>query len=140
MVCIRMTEDHYVLRSTQAKELGLSVSGLCERLVREGKVDTSARPAYRAMDPALFAELRRIGNNINQVAHAINGNLPADVMFAWRSMNDLLSAMLSDELMSQKIASIKSRTPTHDPPPAQARNVFQRSVSVHPARPEDDFP
>lgn len=139
MVCIRMTEDDHALKAAQAKELGLSVSGLCERLVLMGKVDMGARPAYRAMDPALFAELRRIGNNANQIAHAINSNLPADVMFAWRSVNNLMSALLTDELLSQKISSL-TRAADHDPPPPQTRDIFQRSVRVHPARRPDDFP
>lgn len=140
MVCIRMTDDDYAVKSAQAKELGLTVSGLCERLVLAGKIDMSARPAYSAMDPALFAELRRIGNNVNQIAHATNGNLPADVMFAWRSVNNLVSALLSDELLSQKIASLRMRTTDDDTPPPQARDVFQRSVRVHPARRTEDFP
>lgn len=140
MVCIRMTDDDYVLKVSQAKQLGLTVSGLCERLVLTGKVDMSARPSYRVMDPALFTELRRIGNNINQIAHATNSNLPADVMFAWRSVNNLMTALLADELLSQRIASLETRASANDPPPPQARDVFQRSVRVHPARRTDDFP
>jgi len=140
MVCIRMTDDDYALKVSQAKELGLTVSGLCEQLVLTGKVDMSARPSYRAMDPALFTELRRIGNNVNQIAHATNSNLPTDVMFAWRSVNKLMSALLSDELLSQKIASLRMRAPDDDSPPPQARDVFQRSVRVHPARRPEDFP
>ena len=140
MVCIRMTEDDYVLRAVQARELGLTVSGLCERLVLEGKVDMGARPSYRAMDPALFSELRRIGNNVNQIAHATNSNLPTDVMFAWRSVNNLMSALLTDELLAQKISSLGTRPIANDSPSPQTRDVFQRSVRVHPARRTDDFP
>lgn len=140
MVCIRMTDEDYALKAAQAKQLGLTVSGVCERLVLTGKVDTSALPAYRAMDPALFTELRRIGNNVNQIAHATNSNLPADVMFAWRSVNKLMSALLSDEILSQKIADLRTRTTPDDSPAPQARDVFQRSVRVHPARRTDDFP
>ncbi|PPD00091.1 MAG: hypothetical protein CTY31_09390 [Hyphomicrobium sp.] len=140
MVCIRMTDDDYALKAAQAKELGLTVSGLCESLVLTGKVDMSARPSYRAMDPALFTELRRIGNNVNQIAHATNSNLPTDVMFAWRSVNNLMSALLSDELLSQRLATLRAKIAAHDSPPPQARDVFQRSVRVHPARRPEDFP
>jgi hypothetical protein len=134
MVCIRMTGDDYALKAAQAKELGLTVSGLCERLVLLGKVDMGARPAYRAMDPALFAELRRIGNNVNQIAHATNSNLPTDVMYSWKSMNQLLSTLLTDEILSQKIAALRTRPTDNDSPPPQTRDVFQRSVQLHPAR------
>lgn len=140
MVCIRMTDEDYALKAAQAKELGLTVSGVCERLVLTGKVDTSALPAYRAMDPALFTELRRIGNNVNQIAHALNGNLPPDTAFAWRTAQQLLAKLLSDELINQKTIALRTRSTADDSPTPQARDIFQRSVRVHPARRTDDFP
>lgn len=140
MVCIRMTEDDYVRKAAQAKELGLTVSGLCERLVLVGKVEMGAKPSYRAMDPGLFAELRRVGNNVNQIAHATNSNLPTEVMYAWRTINTLLSTLLSDELLSQKISNLRTRATADDSPAPQARDIFQRSVRVHPARRTEDFP
>jgi len=140
MVCIRMTDDDYALKVTQARELQLSVSGLCERLVLEGKVEMSARPSYKAMDPALFTELRRIGNNINQIAHAVNSNLPPDLLMACRSIEALLTTLLSAELVQQKSDFRKPWTGTNDTPPPQARSIFQRSVRVHPARRTEDFP
>ncbi len=140
MVCIRMTEDDYALKVSQARELSMTVSGLCERLVLEGKVDMEARPSYRIMDPALFTELRRIGNNVNQIAHAVNGNLPPDQLMAWRTIEGLLKNLLAAELVKQKSHTVKPWTDTNDTPPPQARSVFQRSVRVHPARRTEDFP
>lgn len=140
MVCIRMTDDDYALKARQARELGLTPSGLCERLVLEGKVEMDARPSYKAMDPALFTELRRIGVNINQIAHAVNGNLPPDLLMAWRSVEGLLTTLLAAELLTQRKEALRTRTSPHDPPPPQARDVFQRSVRVHPARRTEDFP
>jgi len=140
MVCIRMTEDDYALKVSQAKDLGLTVSGLCERLVLAGKVDTSALPAYRAMDPALFAELRRIGNNVNQIAHALNGNLAPDRAYLWNTAQQLMTALLSEELKNQRTVTLRTRTTADDSPAPQARDIFQRSVRVHPARRTEDFP
>lgn len=132
-VLIRLTPDEYLRRSIDAKRAGLSVSGLCERLVREGKVEASAE--HRPMDPSLFAELRRIGNNANQIAHALNSNLPPDVQFAWRTANELLRAIGREEMFVQQIAeALKTRSVANDPPAPQTRDVFQRSVQVHPAR------
>ncbi|MBN9346428.1 MAG: MobC family plasmid mobilization relaxosome protein [Devosia sp.] len=135
-----MTDDDYALKARQARELGLTPSGLCERLVLEGKVEMSARPSYKAMDPALFNELRRIGNNVNQLAHAANANLPPDLTMAWRSLEAILNNLLAAELVSQKTEALRTRTDPHDSPPPQARNIFQRSVRVHPARRPEDFP
>lgn len=140
MVCIRMTEDDYALKASQARDFGLSVSGLCERLVLEGKIDISPRPVYRPMDPALFTELRRIGNNVNQIAHAVNGNLPPDLAAAWHSVNALLNQLLPAELLAQRKEALRERIPVRDTPAPQARSVFQRSVRVHPARRTEDFP
>ncbi|MCZ7593664.1 MAG: MobC family plasmid mobilization relaxosome protein [Hyphomicrobium sp.] len=140
MVGIRMTEEDHARCSQQARELGLTLSGLCERLVLQGKVDMSARPTYRVMDPALFTELRRIGSNVNQIAHATNSNLPTDVMFAWKTLNMLLSQLLLQELANQKTQAINTRSLADDSPPPQTRAEFQRSVRVHPARRQDDFP
>ncbi|WP_425277587.1 plasmid mobilization protein [Hyphomicrobium nitrativorans] len=140
MVCIRMTDDDYVRKASEAKALGLTVSGLCERLVLTGKVEMSAVPTYRVMDPALFAELRRIGNNVNQLAHALNGNLPPDRGYLWNTAQQLLTMLLSEELLNQKTSSLMTRAIANDSPAPQARDVFQRSVWVHPARRTDDFP
>lgn len=138
-VTIRLTADEYLRRSIDAKRAGLSVSGLCERLVCEGKVEAAV--GHRPMDPALFAELRRLGNNANQIAHALNSNLPPDVQIAWQTARDLLRTLCREEMAAQlgsyiqDIAeALKPKSPANDPPPAQARHVFQRSVQLHPAR------
>lgn len=133
-VTIRLTPDEYLRRSVDAREAGLSVSGLCERLVCNGKVEARPDTGYRSMDPALFAELRRIGNNANQIAHALNSNLPAHVGLAWQTVNDLLRTLMRDEMLSQQLSSLRTRTAANDPPTTQTRDVFQRSVQVHPAR------
>ena len=78
MVGIRLTDDEYGQRRlADARGAGLSLSGLCERLVCDGKVEPASHGSgYRQMHPALIAEWRRIGNNLNQVAHVVNSGLP----------------------------------------------------------------
>ncbi len=144
-VTIRLTPDEHLRCTIDARRAGLSVSGFCERLVCDGKVEATRGP--EPMDPALLQELRRIGNNVNQVAHALNSNLPPDVQFAYRQARDLLRVLgeqvsatppqLPDpqKMFVQQIAeALSPRNPSNDPSPAQARHVFQRSVQVHPAR------
>ncbi|MGD9785928.1 MAG: plasmid mobilization relaxosome protein MobC [Hyphomicrobiaceae bacterium] len=134
-VTIRLTEDEYQRRAADARAAGLTVSGLCERLVRDGCIEVRASAQHRPMDPALFAELRRIGNNANQIAHAINGNLPPATQLAWQTVSDLLRTLMRDEMLAQQIQALRTRTQANDPPPPQARPVFQRSVHIYPARP-----
>ena len=132
-VTIRLTQDEYLRRSVDARKAGMSVSGFCERLVCDGTVEVSR--AHEAMDPALFNELRRIGNNANQIAHALNSNLPPDVQFAWRTASDLLRTLGREEMFVQRIAdALRTRSPANDPPSPQTRDIFQRSVQVHPPR------
>lgn len=154
-VLIRLTPDEYLRRAVDARKAGLTVSGLCERLVTQGKVEAVAASGHRPMHPAYFAELRRIGNNANQIAHALNSNLPPDVQFAWRTALDLLQLLAREELRSQQALSerprsvqqdpansftdaiaqaLRTRTQANDPPTPQARDIFQRRVQVHPAR------
>lgn len=152
-VLIRLTPDEYLRRSVDARKAGLSVSGLCERLVCDGTV--AAAPGYLKLDPALFNQLCHIGNNINQIAHALNGNLPADVVHAYRQAHDLMRVLAqvqqaqkaqrpghplnpqqSPMFVHQIAQALSPENPSNDPSPAQARHVFQRSVRVHPARRE----
>lgn len=138
MVCVRMTDDDYARQTARARALGLTVSGLCERLVLEGKVDIPAQPVYRPMDPMLFHELRRIGNNVNQIAHCMNGNLLPDLDSAWNTVKKLLSTLMAEELFAQKSQHLRTRTVANDPTYPQARDVFQRRVRIHPSRFEGD--
>ena len=154
-VLIRLTPDEYLRRAVDARKADLTVSGLCERLVCEGKVESGSGSGHRPMDPAVFAELRRIGNNANQIAHALNSNLPPDVQFAWRTARDLLQLLARQELQLQRAATegphagrrvadpdviqkiadaLRTRTQANDPSAPQARDIFQRRVQVHPAR------
>lgn len=153
VVSIRLTDDEYAKRASEARRAGLTMSSLCEQLVNKGRVEAAPETAHRRMDPSVFVELRRIGNNANQIAHALNSNLPPDVQFAWRTARDLLQLFARQELQLQQVASerprqaegeqpfvnriaeaLNTRTPVNDWSIPQARDVFQKSVLVHPAR------
>ena len=136
VVSIRLTDDEYAKRAAEARQAGLTMSSLCEKLVNKGKVDVASDAAHRRMDPVLFAELRRIGNNANQIAHALNSNLPPDVQYAWKTASELLRALGREEMFIQQLAeALRTRPVANDPPAPQTRDVFQRSVQIHSARP-----
>lgn len=56
----------------EADALGITLSDYVR-----AKVDGAAVKVVRVADPALLAELRRHGNNLNQITHAANGNIYA---------------------------------------------------------------
>ena len=72
---IRVTDGDHTRLSTEARQADLKLAVYCECVLLRRKIEIAQTTLHR-MDPALFAELRRIGNNLNQVAHAINSGLP----------------------------------------------------------------
>jgi transcriptional regulator of met regulon len=133
IVSIRITEDHHQRLSQQAKTLGMTVSGLAEQLVRKGQVRVIASSIPAPLNPALLAELKRCGNNLNQIAHALNSNLPPDQQFAVRTLTAFIEALARDDLMRRKLEAHMERT-ANDSPPPEARQEFQRNVQIRPAR------
>lgn len=133
-VTIRLTEDEYLRRSLDARKAGLSVSGLCERLVVDGKVEVTTPADPEALPIVLINELKRIGNNLNQIAHAANAGLPPDHRMSAAALRDLAITLAQNELLNRRSHVLRTRAYANDPPPPQTRDVFQRSVQVHPAR------
>ena len=53
------------------KESGLSVSILIRKLLHGAKITGNHAREYKA----LYTEINRIGNNINQIAHSVNAGI-----------------------------------------------------------------
>src|SRR5665213_2127357 len=86
MLTVRLTpEDHQRLVEAAATG-GTTVSGVAERLIVTGRINVAAT---EQLDPKVMAELGRIGNNLNQIAHAVNSNLPPVISDAARQLHDL---------------------------------------------------
>lgn len=98
----RVTDDDRARLSVDAVRAGLKLPAYCEMLVMRGRVELAPTTVHR-MEPALFAELRRIGNNLNQVAHATNSGLPPHVGDTVKALRDLLHALLRDDLLRRRI-------------------------------------
>lgn len=133
-ILIRVTEDDYARLFVKAKSARLTVSGLSERLVLEGKVEVQSAPDGSPLPVALINELKRIGNNLNQIAHAANSGLPPDHRMSAGALHELLNTIVQDELLNRRSHVLRTRAYANDPPPPQTRAEFQRSVQVHPAR------
>lgn len=134
LVSIRLTEADFTKLKLDAGWAKMSISGFAERLVRERKITVLASDLPAPMHPGLLAELKRIGNNLNQIAHALNSNLPPDVSFTAKSLHQLIHLMGENELLGQRAREASTRMTKDDSASASAREEFQRSVRVHPAR------
>ena len=54
-----------------------------------------------ALPIALVNQLKRIGNNLNQIAHAANAGLPPDHRKTAADLRDLINAIVQNELSEQ---------------------------------------
>lgn len=81
-------------------------------------VVTPAAPAAGVIslsDPAAVAELKRIGININQIAHAANAGLPADVSLTVHSFARLFEALAEPEAFRKRLEAIKAAPARQEP-------------------------
>ena len=108
-VDVRMTSDEHANLCRKATERGLSVSDYIRLTVLDSEpIAPKATPDQAAMIRGL-AELPRIGNNLNQITHAVNlhrkktqsdilpGGLIDDVTGCLKSVSDYLHNNLSSD-------------------------------------------
>lgn len=133
-ILIRVTDEAYARLAGMARSAGLSVSGLCERLVTQRRLEVVATP-HAELHPALFAELRRIGNNINQLAHCANNLVAPDQRAIVKHFKDLFELIIQNELVVRRInEDHRTKSIANDSAPPPTRDQFQRSVQLRPAR------
>lgn len=100
-VRVRMTAAERAAVEAKAAQAGLPVSELCRRAIFAVKV--AAPSATRSDIPAgLLSELARIGNNLNQIAHAAHlgrelRHTAEATLTDLRALMDAIAARLDDE-------------------------------------------
>ena len=129
----RVTDDDHARLSVDAHRAGLKLPAYCETLILGGKLEIPESKLHR-MEPTLFAELRRIGNNLNQVAHATNSGLPPHVGFTVKALNDLLALLLRDDLLRRRIEALRMRNDFHGATPPETGVQLQGRLRIYPAR------
>lgn len=130
---IRVTDDDHARLSADARRAGLKLTAYCEVLMLRRKIEIANTTVHR-MDPALFAELRRIGNNVNQVAHAINAGLPPHLVLAANALNGVLHTLLRDDLLNRRIEALRMRTEFDGAAPPEKGVQLQGRLRVYSAR------
>lgn len=78
-------------------------------------------PLVNRSDPALLYELKRIGNNINQIAHAVNTGLPPSVTLTVQSFRHLFEALTDDVEFRRRLDAIRMRSEFNDTAHPQSR-------------------
>lgn len=104
VITVRLTKAERVRIEHRAAAGGLTVSAWAAQVLARGQVTVEAKPAAVVLPPELIAEFKRIGNNLNQIAHALNARMPADHARLPRLWNDFISAILRDQYLQGRAA------------------------------------
>lgn len=112
-VVVRLTDQERATLEREARAAGLSLSDFVRSRTLPRRRGPSAKtamaraaspaPNFRAMNPALFAELSRIGNNLNQIARAFNSGLDIDRAEVIRLVARAWQTMLRDEVTARYV-------------------------------------
>lgn len=77
---------------------------------RDADAPKRNEPPVNRADPAVLYELKRIGNNINQIAHAVNTGLPPSVTLTVQSFRHLFEALTDDVEFRRRLDAIRMRS------------------------------
>lgn len=140
IVTFRMPVEERDRLAARAANAGMTITDLITAALRNRRDAVhSTVPLHddaddvRPLPPEVFAELRRIGNNVNQIAHAVNAGLPPEFRFAYGQAARLIELLIADELSLRRNA-LGTRTSAHGPAPTRKGHELQKGVRVHPAR------
>ncbi len=72
VVTVRLTKAERTRIEQRAAAAGLTVSAWAAQALAVGRITVETKPAALVLPVELVAEFKRIGNNLNQIAHALN--------------------------------------------------------------------
>lgn len=133
VLTVRLTRSARTKIAHNAAAAGVTVSAWCADVLADGRNVVEVAPT-RALNPALVAELKRIGNNINQIAARLNLGKQSLERSVANAMSALMEALLRDEVLASRVGEFERSHPdgaTHSPP----GNELQGGVRLHPPRP-----
>jgi mobilization protein NikA len=101
VVTLRLTKAERALVEQRASAAGLTLSAWAARMLSGGRVSVAVTPSP-ALHPALVAELKRIGNNVNQIAASLNSGRHVPVRNIALGLQEVLQAIIGDALLSSR--------------------------------------
>ena len=101
IVSARLKHETYDLISEHAQKLGLSRAGYIEHLI-ENRPLRIVRPLSDELPMPLLNELKRIGNNLNQMAHARNAGLDVDPRQFRTVVSEIIATICSNEVLKRR--------------------------------------
>ena len=101
IVSARLKPETYDLISEHAEKLGLSRAGYIEHLIENRPLRLS-RPLADDLSVPLLNELKRVGNNLNQIAHARNSGLDVDPRLFRTVVTEIIATICSNEVLRRR--------------------------------------
>jgi hypothetical protein len=95
VVTVRLTKAERTRLEFRASAAGLTVSAFASQLLNGGRVTVEAKAALN-VPPELLAEFRRIGNNVNQIAYALNSRKAVPEGAVAKIFRDMVMALTQD--------------------------------------------
>jgi hypothetical protein len=97
LVSVRLREDTFDRVTAAAAAAAISRASYIETLI-EGRAVTVQHAASDGMTVPLINELKRIGNNLNQIAHNLNCKIDPREMILVKIMRDVIGALVQNEV------------------------------------------
>jgi hypothetical protein len=100
-VSARLRLETYDLITEHADKLGLTRSGYIEHLIENRPLQVVQRQSDELGTP-LLNELKRIGNNLNQIAQAHNSGVPTDPRHFKTVLAEIIRILCSNETLRRR--------------------------------------
>ena len=132
VVTLRLTKAERRLVEQRALAAGLTVSAWSAHMLSTGRVSVEVTPSP-ALHPSLVAELKRIGNNVNQIAASLNAGRHVSVRNIALGLQEVLHCIIGDELLNSRArAGQAKRDPSDGAAHPQTGEQLQGSVRLYP--------
>lgn len=105
MVGARLREASFERVTKAAREAGLSRASYVEHVL-ENRPLPPAQPVSTGVPVALINELKRIGNNLNQIAHNTHCQIPPQDRVLAGVVAEILQALAEHEVTRRRLASV----------------------------------
>lgn len=110
LVSVRLREDTFNRVEEAAKAASLSRASYLEHLIENRAVKVE-QVASAAMPVPLLNELKRIGNNLNQIAHNANCQIPPQEGALAKVLADIIAAMAANEVTRRGMKAAMGAAP-----------------------------
>ncbi|MBI1204943.1 MAG: plasmid mobilization relaxosome protein MobC [Rhodopseudomonas sp.] len=108
VITTRVTRAERVRLEQRAAAAGMTVSAYAAQVLARGQVTVETRPRSVALPPDLVAEFKRIGVNINQIAHALNAHKRVAEGQLAAEFADFMRVLLKDDYLKRKGGAVAS--------------------------------